>query len=109
MCGSISFTFKKRECEENGIVDEERSPLQSKVLTVYVSSSEDSAETLTILRNAVATLVLRVFIGGDSKGKNGSLVDGSILLIERPNACVALVLYCLVEMETRGGYRQKHM
>lgn len=63
-----------------------------------------SPETKILCRNDVGKQVLQDLTVCDSKRKDTSYVEETIMLIARPDLCVATVVHCLMDM----GKRRKH-
>lgn len=83
------------------IVTEKRCSLQNRMITVQMSSVEESVETLEVFQNDVYRQMLQVS-RYNPKRKDESHVRNAIMEIDWLNARIKIVIRCVSETKNRG-------
>lgn len=97
--------FKESEREEDGIVVEGCSLLQSSVTAVRGYSAEECTETLTLVRTEVGEQSLQDFLGYHRTEKEGSYVERAFMFLV--SSILSWDFHMLFnEKEKYGAYRQ---
>lgn len=103
--GYISFEFKEGEPEEDEIVVEEWSSLQSEMPTGQGYSDGESVEILKMSPNEAGGQVLHYFLDYDPKIEDESYAERANMSIARLAAWIAIVIRRSVEKEKRKEQR----